>query len=275
MLGFAPMANGARRAADRLRSYFSLFPFLFSLCGAAAQPAAAASAAENYLTYCALCHLPGIHGAPKVGEREDWARRVRPGMTMVFRNAVEGMPNTAMLPLGGAPLTAAQVRAIVDYMVAAAGLPASALKDAARYEKLGIASHDFIRRDANYDGYLTRNELAGDHALLAAFARFDGNRDGRLDEAEYLKAEAALERERAAVQVDDAALEAAVRAALAKVKGVDLRNAKLGVNAGVVSVIGIVEHASIAVAANDALKRIPGVKKIDNRLVSGEQIGWD
>ena len=39
-----------------------------------------------------LCHLPGIHGAPKVGDREDWARRVRPGMTMVFRK----FPSTPM-----------------------------------------------------------------------------------------------------------------------------------------------------------------------------------
>jgi len=267
------MANGGWRMADRARGFFSLLPFLFS--PGLAAPAHAASPAENYMTYCALCHLPGIHGAPKVGDREDWARRIRPGLTMVFRNAVEGMPNTAMLPLGGAPLTAAEVKAIVDYMVSEAGLPASALKDAARYDKLGITSRDFIRRDADYDGYLTRKELAGDDALLAAFARFDGNRDGRLDEAEYLKAEAALERERAAVQVDDAALEAAVRRALAKVNGVDLRNAKLGVNAGAVSIVGIVEHASVAVAAQDALKRVPGVKKLDNRLVSGEQIGWD
>lgn len=238
-------------------------------------PAAAATPTENYVTYCALCHLPGIHGAPKVGDREDWARRVRPGLNMVYRNAVEGMPNTAMLALGGAPLSAAEVKAIADYMVAAAGLPASALKDAARYDKLGIASRDFIRRDANYDGFLTRGELAGDDTLLAAFTRFDENRDGRLGEAEYLKAEAALEHERAAVPVDDAALEAAVRKVLAKVKGVDLQDAKLGVKAGVVSIVGIVEHASIAVAAHDAIKRIAGIKRIDNRLVSGDQIGWD
>ena len=111
-----------------------LLLFLFIPHPSSLRPAAAASAAENYVTYCALCHLPGIHGAPKVGDREDWARRIRPGIGMVHRNAVEGMPNTAMLALGGAPLSPAEVRAIADYMVAAAGLPASALKDAARYD---------------------------------------------------------------------------------------------------------------------------------------------
>ena len=235
----------------------------------------AATPAENYAAYCALCHMPGIHGAPKVGDREDWARRVRPGMSMIYRNVIEGMSNTAMLAQGGAPLSAAEVKAIADYMVAAAGLPAYALKDAARYDKLGISDRDFVRRDANYDGLLSREELAGDDVLLKNFARFDENRDGRLSEAEYLKGEATLAREHAAVRVDDAALETAVRTALAKVKGVDFQYTKINVKGGMVSIVGIVEHASIAVHAQDAVKRIAGIKKLDNRLVSGDQIGWD
>jgi cytochrome c5 len=249
MLRFAPMANGGQRMAKGLPlGLLSLVPCLLSLV---AMPAAAATPAENYATYCALCHMPGVHGAPTVGDREDWARRVRPGMLMVYRNVIEGMPNTAMLALGGAPLSAAEVKAIADYMVAAAGLPASALKDAAR------------------------EELAGDDVLLKSFARFDANRDGRLSEAEYVKGEATLARERAAVQVDDTALEAAVRKALANVKGVDIQYTKINVKAGAVSIVGIVEHASIAIHAQDAVKRIAGIKKLDNRLVSGDQIGWD
>ena len=75
--------------------------------------------------------------------------------------------------------------------------------------------------------------------------------------------------------VDDTAIEAAVRKALVKVKGVDFQYAKVSVKAGVVSMVGIVEHANIAIHAQDAIKRIAGIKKIDNRLVSGDQIGWD
>jgi hypothetical protein len=37
----------------------------------------------------------------------------------------------------------------------------------------------------------------------------------------------------------------------------------------------MVEHATVAIRAHDAVKRIDGVRKIDNRLVSGHQIGWD
>jgi cytochrome c5 len=209
------MANGEWRMEKGLAGFLSLVPCLLSL---GAMPAAAATPTEQYVTYCALCHMPGIHGAPKVGDREDWARRVRPGMLMIYRNVIEGMPNTAMLAMGGAPLSAAEVKAIADYMVAAAGLPASALKDAARYDKLGITDRDFVRRDVNYDGFLSRGELAGDAVLLKNLARFDENRDGRLSEAEYVKGEAALARERAEVQVDDVVIEAAVRKALAGVK---------------------------------------------------------
>jgi cytochrome c5 len=261
-----------RRKAEGTGCRFSLFPLLFSLCST---PAAAATAAENYMTYCALCHLPGIHGAPKVGDQADWTQRVRAGLSMVYRNAIEGMPNTAMLPLGSAPLAAAEVKAIVDHMLAATALPAAALQEAARYDKLGITDRDFIRHDANYDGFLTREELAGDPVLLQGLTRFDSNADGRLSEAEYVGAETTLARERAAAQVDDSTLEIAVRKALAGVRGVDFQYAKVEVRSGVVAIIGIVEHASVAIRAQDAVKRIAGVKKIDNRLVSGDQIGWD
>jgi osmotically-inducible protein OsmY len=96
-----------------------------------------------------------------------------------------------------------------------------------------------------------------------------------LSEAEYRKAEATLERERAAVTVADDALVADVRAALGKVRGVDLPNTKIESEKGVVAIVGIVENAEVARQAHDLVKRIRGVKTIDNRLISGHQMGWD
>ncbi len=240
-------------------------------------PAAqAATPAENYVTLCAVCHLPGINDAPKVGDKPDWTRRVRAGMVMLYRNALEGVPNTAMMAKGGQPdLSDAELKAIVDYMIAATGLPAAALNEATRYDKLGITDRAFIRRDVNFDGTLSRQELQDDPVLLQNFVRFDRNRDDRLSEAEYREADKTLIAERSAVQVDDAALASAVRAALANVKGLDLQYAKFEVKAGTVVLVGIVEHASVALRAYDVINRINGVKKIDNRLVSGHQIGWD
>jgi len=225
---------------------------------------------------CAVCHLPGIAGAPKVGDTADWARRVRPGLSMVYRNALEGLPNTAMTAKGGhTDLSDAEVRAIVDYMIEAAALDRKTLEAAGRYDKLRITDRDFVRLDRNFDGRLSRDEIAHDPVLLQNVARFDDNRDGRLSEAEYRNAEAVLERERAAATVSDEALVKAVRAALAKVSGVDLPNTKVEAEKGVVAMIGIVEDAAVARHAYDLVKRISGVKKIDNRLVSGHQMVWD
>lgn len=63
---------------------------------------------------------------------------------MVYRNAIEGMPNTAMLARGGASLSEAEVRAVVDYMLSASALPAHVMRDAARYDRLALSDRDFI-----------------------------------------------------------------------------------------------------------------------------------
>ena len=247
------------------------------LCAAAAHTASLdRSAHDLYKQHCAICHLPGIAGAPKVGEQADWSRRVRAGMSMVYRNTIEGIPNTAMMPNGGArEITAGELKTIVDYMIAAAKPSDETLAAAASYDRLSIANRDFVRHDANFDGFLTRDELTADAVLLESFARFDANADSRLSVGEYENAERVLEQERKAVRVDDRQIAAAVREVLGRVKGIDLTNTKIAVATGVVSIVGIVEEPLTAVQAHDGVKRIPGVQRIDNRLVSGHQIGWD
>ena len=231
---------------------------------------------QLYMDYCAICHLPGIAGAPRVGDRTEWTRRVRAGLNSVYRNALEGMPNTAMMAKGGhAFIRDDELRAIVDYMIAAASLPPDALKEAARYDAFRITNRDFVRLDANFDGYLSRDEVAADAALARNYARFDTDRDGRLGVVEYENAEITLERERMAVRTDDSTLIVAVRAAIARVKGIDSANTRVDARDGVVTMVGIVDEAEIARLAYDALKRIPGIQKIDNRLMSGHQMGWD
>jgi cytochrome c5 len=237
---------------------------------------AATDAAHTYMRDCAVCHLPGIAGAPKVGDKPEWERRVRGGMDMLYRNALEGVPNTAMQAKGGqTDLPDDLIKAIVDYMVNAGGLDPQVLEAARRYDKLAIRDREFVRFDANYDGFLSAAELKDDPVLAANLRRFDQDADGRLSPAEFAKAEATLEAERMAVRADDAALTAAVRTALANVSGIDLQSTKVDARRGVVSIVGIVSTPEIVRRAHVAVKRIPGVQKIDNRLVSGEQMGWD
>jgi cytochrome c5 len=242
----------------------------------AAPAGAAESVPELYVGRCAMCHLPGIAGAPKVGDRDEWTRRVRSGINSVYRNTLQGVENTAMMAKGGhTDLSDAQIRAIVDYMLLGARLSPEALQAAARYDKLNISNRDFIRLDADFDGFLSRGELAGDAVLAQNLGRFDANGDGRLSIAEYENAEATLERERMAVKADDGSLIVAVRSTLAKIKGIDIGSTRIESNAGAVAVIGVVEDHHAALRAIDAVKRIPGIQRITNRLVSGDQIGWD
>jgi cytochrome c5 len=59
---------------------------------AACASALADTAAESFMQRCGVCHVPGIAGAPKVGDREERTRRARPGLNAVYRNVLEGIP---------------------------------------------------------------------------------------------------------------------------------------------------------------------------------------
>jgi cytochrome c5 len=88
---------------------------------AAAAPVAAAGKPDGkkvYDTVCMACHTPGAAGAPKLGDKAAWAPRIKTGMDALYASAVKG--KNAMPPKGGnAALPDADVKAAVDYLVAA------------------------------------------------------------------------------------------------------------------------------------------------------------
>ena len=236
----------------------------------------AATPQTLYAEGCAHCHTPGISDAPKLGDRGEWSKRIRPGMKLLYQAAIEDVPNTAMAPKGGhRDMTDADVRAVVDFMVAAAGLTAAEIAAAARYDAFGISDREFIQLDTNLDGALTPDELRHDSPLAQGLARFDRNRDGKLDATEYQALETALEHERAAVTVGQDQLVTAVRAALVALPQFPLKGIKVEAAGGAITLSGIVEHAADAQRAYRAIRRIAGIKTIDNRLVSGELLAWD
>ena len=85
---------------------------------------AAAPAADGPGTYngaCAACHASGAAGAPKVGDKGDWAARIKQGKATLYSHAIKGFQGSkGFMPAKGgqAQLSDANVKAAVDHMVA-------------------------------------------------------------------------------------------------------------------------------------------------------------
>jgi cytochrome c5 len=85
-----------------------------------AQPQAAKIDGKKiYDTACALCHTPGVAGAPKTGDKAAWAPRIEQGQDILYTHAIKGFQGKAgfMPPRGGSAASEDQVKAAVDYMV--------------------------------------------------------------------------------------------------------------------------------------------------------------
>ncbi len=72
----------------------------------------------DYKASCAACHDSGAAGAPVLGQKGDWAVRIKQGDKTLYGHAIKGF--NGMPPKGGnMSLGDDQVKAIVDYMVKA------------------------------------------------------------------------------------------------------------------------------------------------------------
>lgn len=71
-----------------------------------------------YQQVCQACHAAGVLNAPKFGDKEAWAPRLKDPMDVVYNYALHG--KGAMPPKGGSNASDADVKAAVDYMVSAA-----------------------------------------------------------------------------------------------------------------------------------------------------------
>lgn len=83
----------------------------------AAAPAVSADAGKKvYDSACVACHATGVAGAPKTGDKAEWAKRLQKGADTLHANAIKGIG--AMPPKGGSSASDADVEAAVDYMLA-------------------------------------------------------------------------------------------------------------------------------------------------------------
>lgn len=87
------------------------------------QPAVADNAVGKkvYNNVCAMCHAAGVAGAPKPGDKADWAPRIAQGIEVLYKNSIDGFTGEkGMMPARGGSTTLSDddVKAAVDFMVA-------------------------------------------------------------------------------------------------------------------------------------------------------------
>jgi len=125
----APVAAApaeAKSAAPAAASAKAAAPSAVASAAPAATPAAEPAKADGkkiYDTACVACHGMGIAGAPKVGDKAAWAPRIAQGANVLYDHALKGFQGKAgvMPPKGGAAsVPDADIKAAVDFMVAAA-----------------------------------------------------------------------------------------------------------------------------------------------------------
>jgi len=71
---------------------------------------------------CSKCHAEGLHGAPRIDDREAWVPRMKQGLDATVRSAING--HGRMPARGGlVNVTDAELRAAITYMFNPAGIP--------------------------------------------------------------------------------------------------------------------------------------------------------
>lgn len=145
-------------------------------------------------------------------------------------------------------------------LLAAAMIVACASSAWAQKSKSGNSAFDAI--DKNRDGYLSKEEVAGDKELAKRFANFDADKDGRLNVNEFLKAG----QDNDARVLADSAITTKVKALLLAEKGVPSTSISVETYEGRVLLSGFVESNAQVAQAGKVAAGVSGVKKVQNNL---------
>ena len=78
---------------------------------------AADAGAKLYESNCKVCHTNGLLNAPKLGDNQAWAPRIAKGKETLYMHSAQGFNKMPAQAVNG--ITEAQVKASVDYMLAA------------------------------------------------------------------------------------------------------------------------------------------------------------
>jgi cytochrome c5 len=95
----------------------TIFAAIFGLSLLAPLASFAAAGSSVYDKTCALCHAAGVAGAPKLGNKDDWAPRIAKGVSALYTSALNGTAKGMPAKGGNPALSDADVKAAVDFMV--------------------------------------------------------------------------------------------------------------------------------------------------------------
>ena len=130
-------------------------------------------------------------------------------------------------------------------------------------QKKESGNNAFDALDKNRDGFLSKEEIAGERELAKRFAKFDANKDGRWNVDEYIKAN----QDNDGRVLSDTAITTKVKALLLGEKGVPSTSISVETYEGRVLLSGFVDTKDQIGKAGKVAASVSGVKKVQNQLV--------
>lgn len=130
-------------------------------------------------------------------------------------------------------------------------------------QKKATGHNAFDAFDRNGDGFLSKEEIAGDKELAKRFVRFDADKDGRWNVNEFIKAN----QDNDVRILADSAITAKVKALLLAEKGVTSTAISVETYEGRVLLSGFVDGRNQVDRAGKVAAGVAGVKLVQNHLV--------
>ena len=130
-------------------------------------------------------------------------------------------------------------------------------------QKKESGNNAFDALDRNRDGFLGKEEIAGDRELAKRFAKFDADKDGRWNVNEYVRAN----QDNDGRVLSDSAITTKVKALLLAERGVPSTSISVETYESRVLLSGFVDSAAIKEKAGKVAAGVSGVKTVQNNLV--------
>ena len=138
----------------------------------------------------------------------------------------------------------------------------AAFSSASWAQKASNQAFDIL--DKNRDGFLSKEEVAGNKELAKRFAKFDANKDGKMSVDEFIKANEDNDKRIAS----DSAITTKVKTKFLTEKGIPSMAISVETYEGIVLLTGTVGSKDQIATAGKLVAGVPGVKKVDNKLAA-------